>query len=66
LTVALRSYTKEGAPSWGRSHASMSATLKAAQTGVSAREYDQQLREVAAYFASLPTELKVIPESRFR
>jgi len=66
LLVALRSYTMENSAVWGRAHASMSSTLKAAQKGVNAREYDQQLREVAAYFSSLPSDLKVIPESRFR
>ena len=66
LLVALRSYTQEGSPVWGRAHASMSGTLKTAQKAVSPKEYDQQLREVAAYFSSLPTELKVVPESRFR
>ena len=66
LLVALRSYSMQSSTVWGRAHASMSGTLKAVQKGVSPMEYDQELKDVAGYFASLPTELKVVPESRFR
>lgn len=66
LLVALRSYSVEGNPIWGRAHASMSSTVKAAQKAVSPHEYEAQIRETASYLASLPTELKVVPESRFR
>jgi len=66
LLVALRAYLIEGNPMWGRAHASMSGTLKAAQKAVGPQEYEAQIRETSAYLASLPSELKVVPESRFR
>ena len=66
LLFALRSYAVEGNRVWGRAHPSMSGIVKAAQQTAGAQEYDKQIREMAAYLSSLPTELKVVPQSRFR
>ena len=56
--VALKSYKNEGSAQVGRSNAIMG--------GVAKQFSNAELKEIAAYVGSLPTELKTVPESRFR
>lgn len=58
LFSALRSYQIEGNPHIGRSNAVM--------RGIMAQFTVQEVRDLAAYTASLPGTLRVVPESRFR
>ena len=66
LLVALRSYLVTDSAVWGRTHATMGAQIKAVQSATSPKEFDEQVKAVAAYLSSLPGDLKVVPESRFR
>ena len=57
LQVALKSYKTQSHMQLGRSNAVM---------GGQAKKYSNpELKELAAYIASLPGELKTVPESRF-
>jgi cytochrome c553 len=57
--VALKSYKSDGASAQvGRSNAIMG--------GIAKQFSNAELKELAAYVGSLPTELKTVPESRFR
>ena len=58
LYVALRSYKVTGNANIGRNNATMGAMVQAFN--------DKELKQIADYLGSLPTELKVIPQSRFR
>lgn len=58
LFAALRSYKVEGNPRIGRNNAVMK--------GIVAQFSIQDLRDLAAYTASLPGDLRVVPQSRFR
>lgn len=58
LFVALKSYKNEGSAQVGRSNAIMG--------GVAKQFSNAELKELAAYVGSLSTELKTVPESRFR
>ena len=58
LYVALKSYKTEGNPQVGRGNAIMG--------GVAKQFSNTELKTIANYLGGLPTELKVVPESRFR
>lgn len=58
LFVALKSYKVENNPQVGRGNAIMG--------GVAKQFSNAELKIMANYLGGLPTELKVIPESRFR
>ena len=58
LYVALRAYAVEGNPHIGRSNAIMAAQVKPYTRA--------ELKAMADYLASLPGELRVVPQSRFR
>lgn len=57
LYFALKAYQTTGNPNYGRANATMN--------GMSATLSDADMKAVASYFASLPSELKIVPESRF-
>jgi cytochrome c553 len=58
LLVALRAYGKEGNPLVGRNNAIMSAAVKPFTRA--------ELKAMADYIASLPGDLRTVPQSRFR
>jgi cytochrome c553 len=58
LYVALKAYQTETNPHVGRSNPIMSAQAKPFT--------HEQLKELADYIGSLPSELKTVPQSRFR
>jgi cytochrome c553 len=58
LNVALRAYGIEGNPRVGRANAVMSGQVKQFSR--------KELKLMAEYIASLPGDLQVVPESRFR
>lgn len=58
LYVALKAYQTESNPNVGRSHAIMSAQAKPFN--------HQELRKLADYIGSLPSDLKTVPQSRFK
>lgn len=58
LYVALKAYTVEGNPLVGRSNGIMG--------GVAKQYTPAELRALSKYIASVPGELKVVPQSRFR
>jgi cytochrome c553 len=58
LAIALRSYTVEGNPHYGRSNAVMGAMAKA----LKASDVDQ----IASYLAALPGDLRTVPQPKFK
>jgi cytochrome c553 len=58
LFVALKSYKVEGQNTWGRSNGVMG--------GVAKQFSNAELKALSGYLASLDTELKVVPQPRFR
>ena len=58
LFVALKAYTKENNPEVGRSNAVMGGMAKLFSPA--------ELKELAEYVGSLPTELKTIPQNKFK
>lgn len=58
LYVALKAYKVEGNPNIGRGNAIMG--------GVAKQFSNAELKELANYVGSLPTELKTVPQSRFK
>lgn len=68
LYVALRSYSVEGKTAWGRSHPSMSATLKTVRESFKGneRQFNAALRETAKYLSELPGEMHTVPQAKFR
>jgi cytochrome c553 len=58
LFVALKSYKNESSAQVGRSNAIMG--------GIAKQFSNAELKELAAYVGSLPSDLKTVPESRFR
>lgn len=58
LFVALKAYQTEGNPQVGRGNAIMAGMAKPFSHA--------ELKKLAGYLASLPSDLKVVPESRFR
>ncbi|PPE71713.1 cytochrome c4 [Caldimonas thermodepolymerans] len=58
LYVALKSYKTEGNPYIGRANAIMAGQVK--------QFSNAELKAIAQYIGSLPGEMKVVPQSRFR
>lgn len=58
LYVALRAYKTEGNPQVGRANAIMSAQVK--------QFSNQELKAMADYIGSLPGDLRVVPQGKFR
>ena len=58
LYAALRAYQVEGKPYQGRSNAIMRGQVKAFTQA--------ELKQMARYIGSLPGDLRVVPQSRFR
>jgi cytochrome c553 len=58
LYVALKSYKTEGNPQVGRGNAIMSGQVK--------QFSNAELKSIANYLASLPSELHTVPQSKFR
>jgi cytochrome c553 len=58
LAVALKSYGTAGNPNFGRGNAIMSAQVKAFKP--------EELKQLAQYIGSLPSELRTVPQSKFR
>lgn len=58
LFVALKAYKTDPKATWGRSNAIMG--------GVAKQFTNVELKELASYVHSLPTELKTIPQSKFK
>lgn len=58
LYAALRAYKIDGNPIGGRTNAIMA--------GMAKQFTNAELKELAAYIGSLPSELQTVPESRFR
>ena len=58
LFVALKSYKTEGTATWGRANGVMG--------GVAKQFSNNELKALAGYVASLDSELKVVPQSKFR
>ena len=58
LYVALKSYKVQGNPNVGRNNAIMSAQVQQFKPA--------ELKAMATYLGSLPGDLKVVPQSRFR
>jgi len=58
LTIALKSYKVDGNPHYGRSNAVMGAMAKPLK--------DETIGEIANYLASLPGELRTVPQAKFK
>jgi cytochrome c553 len=58
LFVALKSYKTEGQVTWGRSSGVMG--------GIAKQYSNAELKEISGYLSSLPSELKTVPQSRFK
>ncbi len=58
LYVALKSYATAGNPNFGRGNAIMGAQVKAFKL--------EELKLLAQYISSLPSELRTVPQSKFR
>jgi cytochrome c553 len=58
LAVALKSYKTEGNANVGRSNAIMAGQVK--------QFSNAELKAIAGYIASLPSELRTVPQSKFR
>jgi len=58
LFVALKSYKVEGNAVWGRNNAVMA--------GISRQFSNAELKELSRYLASIPGELRTVPQPRFR
>lgn len=67
LYVALKAYHTDGNPYVGRANATMRSQVVQEVDGKKKLTFSNaELKQVAKYLASLPSELKVVPESRFR
>jgi len=58
LFVALKSYKTEGNATWGRANGIMA--------GVAKQFSNAELKELANYVHSLPTDLKTVPQNKFK
>ncbi len=58
LFVALKSYKTEGNANWGRANGVMG--------GIAKQFTNAELKELAKHISSLPSELKTVPQSKFR
>ncbi len=67
LYAALKAYQTDGNPRVGRGNAIMRSQVLQEVDGKKKPTFSStELHQVAAYLASLPGELKVVPQSRFR
>ena len=67
LYAALRSYQIDGNPHLGRSNATMRSQLVQEADGKKKLTFtNQELKQMAQYLGSLPGDLRVVPQSRFR
>jgi cytochrome c553 len=67
LTASLRAYQTDGNPLLGRANASMRGQVVQEVDGKKKYIFTPaELKQIGQYLASLPGELKVVPESRFR
>lgn len=67
LTVSLRAYGTDGKPLVGRSNASMRGQVVQEADGKAKHVFTPgELKQIGQYLASLPGELKVVEQSRFR
>ena len=67
LYAALTAYHTDGNPLVGRSNATMRSQVVQEVDGKKKLTFSNtELRQVAAYLAALPGDLKVVPQSRFR
>jgi cytochrome c553 len=58
LEIALKSYTVEGNPHYGRSNAVMGAMAKPLTTDA--------INDIASYLAALPSDLRTVPQPKFK
>jgi cytochrome c553 len=58
LQIALKSYQVEGNPHFGRANAVMGAMAKPLK--------DDTIDEIASYLASLPGDLRIVPQAKFK
>jgi cytochrome c553 len=67
LYAALKAYHTDGNPNVGRANATMRSQVVQEADGKKKLTFNNaELKQVAAYLAALPGELKVVPQSRFR
>ena len=67
LYAALKAYHTDGNTLVGRSNATMRSQVVQEVDGKKKLTFSStELKQVAAYLAALPGELKVVPQSRFR
>jgi cytochrome c553 len=67
LAAALRAYHTDGNPMVGRSNATMRGQVVQEADGKKKLTFNNaEIKQVAAYLSSLPGDLKVVPQSRFR
>ena len=67
LYAALKAYQTDGNPQVGRNNASMRSQLVQEADGKKKLSFSNaELKQVAGYLASLPGDLAVVPQSRFR
>jgi cytochrome c553 len=67
LFAALRSYHTDGNPYLGRNNATMRSQVVQEADGKKKLTFtNQELKQMAQYLASLPGDLRVVPQSRFR
>jgi cytochrome c553 len=67
LYAALKAYQTDGNPHVGRANATMRAQVAQEVDGKKKLTFSHdELKQVAGYLASLPGELAVVPQSRFR
>jgi cytochrome c553 len=56
--VALKAYATDGNPQVGRGNAIMAGQVKQFKK--------EELKAIAGYLASLPSDMQVVPQSKFR
>ena len=67
LYASLKAYQTDGNPQVGRNNASMRSQLVQEADGKKKLSFSNaELKQVAGYLASLPGDLAVVPQSRFR
>jgi len=67
LYAALKAYHTDGNPQVGRSNATMRSQVVQEAEGKKKLTFNNaELKQVASYLSSLPGDLKVVPQSRFR
>ena len=67
LYAALKAYHTDGNPNVGRANATMRSQVVQEADGKKKLTFNSaELKQVAAYLSSLPGDLKVVPQSRFR